>query len=221
MFQMSHIDGDHDMNIKRHQKIILPLLSILAMISLAACASDVKLPRLADDAVILAFGDSITFGTGVGPHQSYPAYLERMTRRRVVNAGMPGEGTAAGLSRLKDILGQEKPALIIICHGGNDYLRQLSHERVADNIREMVNLARKKDAAVVLIAVPTIGWSKEPAPLYREIAEDMTVPLEEKTLSAILADDSLKSDLIHPNAAGYHRMAESIVELLKKSGAID
>jgi lysophospholipase L1-like esterase len=57
--------------------------------------------------------------------------------------------------------------------------------------------------------------------MYREIAKELSIPIEEETLSTVLADSSLKSDYIHPNAAGYRRLAESIATLLKKSGAID
>ena len=209
------------MRIKRHQKVILLGLAIGAVISLAACSSTVHLPKLADDAVIVAFGDSITFGTGAGPQESYPAYLEKMIGRRVVNAGVPGEVTASGLSRLPEVLDQEKPSLVIICHGGNDYLRRLNRKQAADNIREMVRLAGQKGAAVVLVAVPALGLSVTPAPLYRDIAKEWRVPLEEETLSSILADNKFKSDLIHPNTAGYRRLAESVANLLKKSGAID
>jgi acyl-CoA thioesterase-1 len=53
------------------------------------------------------------------------------------------------------------------------------------------------------------------------IAKKLSIPIEEETLSAILANNSLKSDYIHPNAAGYRRLAESITTILKKSGAID
>lgn len=210
-----------EMSIKRRQGLTVLLPVILSAIILAACTPTVKLPRLADDAVIVAFGDSITFGTGAEPNESYPAVLGRMIGRRVVNAGVPGEVTAAGLSRLPGILEQERPALVIICHGGNDHLRRLGQKQAAVNIREMVHLAGQKGAAVVLIAVPTVGLSLTPAPLYREIAKDMTVPLDEKTLSSVLADPSLKSDIIHPNAAGYRRLAESVANLLKKCGAID
>jgi lysophospholipase L1-like esterase len=57
--------------------------------------------------------------------------------------------------------------------------------------------------------------------MYREIAKELSIPVEEETLSSILANNSLKSDYIHPNAAGYHRLAESIATLLHKSGAIE
>jgi lysophospholipase L1-like esterase len=209
------------MYIAKSQKVKFLLLSILAVFTLTACQQPACLPILDKSDVVVAFGDSITFGTGADPRESYPAVLEQMIGRRVVNAGVPGEVTAEGLSRLPQILDQEKPALLILCHGGNDTLRQLSRVQTADNIREMVRLARQRGVAVVLIAVPSLGLSVSPALMYRDIAKELKIPLEEKTLSDILADGSLKSDLIHPNAAGYRRLAEAVAMLLKKSGAID
>jgi lysophospholipase L1-like esterase len=209
------------MYVAKSQKVIFLLLAILAVFTLTACQKPASLPVLDKSDVVVAFGDSITFGTGAEPRESYPAVLEQMIGRRVVNAGVPGEVTVEGLSRLPQILDQEKPALLILCHGGNDTLRQLSRVQAADNIREMVRLARQRGVAVVLIAVPSLGLSVSPAPMYRDIAKELKIPLEEKTLSDILADGSLKSDLIHPNAAGYRRLAEAVAMLLKKSGAID
>jgi lysophospholipase L1-like esterase len=157
----------------------------------------------------------------VEPAQSYPAVLEKMIGRRVVNAGVPGEVTVDGLSRLPEILEREKPALLLLCHGGNDQLRRLNQQQAANNIREMIRLAQKRRIALVLIAVPGPGLSLSPPSMYREIAKELSIPIEEETLSTVLADSSLKSDYIHPNVAGYRCLAESIVALLKKSGAID
>ena len=209
------------MNSRIYNALISLLLTIIISVGLAACSSQPKLPRLADDAVIVAFGDSLSFGTGVEPAQSYPAVLEQLIGRRVVNVGIPGEVTGDGLSRLPEILEREKPALLLLCHGGNDQLRRLDQQQAANNIREMIRLAQDRGVAVVLIAVPAPGLSLSPPPMYREIAKELSLPLEEETLSTILADSSLKSDYVHPNAAGYRRLAESIVAILKKSGAID
>lgn len=57
-----------------------------------------RLPRIDGNGVILAFGDSLTFGTGAAPEQSYPAALERLTLRHVVRSGVPGETAAQGSS---------------------------------------------------------------------------------------------------------------------------
>jgi acyl-CoA thioesterase I len=209
------------MKSKKYIALISLLSAIIVCVNLQSCSSRPKLPHLAADAVILAFGDSLTFGTGAEPAESYPAVLEKIIGRRVVNYGVPGEVTAEGLLRLPEVLEREKPALMLLCHGGNDQLRHLNLLQAAGNIREMIRLARKANAAVVLIAVPAPGLSLSPPPMYREIAKEMSVPLEEKKLTDILTDNSLKSDLIHPNAAGYRRLAESIAALLHKSGAID
>jgi acyl-CoA thioesterase I len=144
-----------------------------------------------------------------------------MIGRKVVNAGIPGEVTAQGLARLPEVLQKERPALMIICHGGNDMLRKLNQQQAANNLRNMIRLAQEQKVAVVLIAVPAPGLSLSPPQMYREIAKELSIPLEEKILPAVLADGSLKSDYIHPNAAGYRRIAAAVVVLLKKSGAID
>lgn len=209
------------MNAKKHDFPPFLLLVIIAGLCLAACSSEPKLPLLANDAVIVAFGDSLTFGTGADPVENYPAVLEKMIGRRIVNAGVPGEVTGDGLSRLPKVLDQEKPALLLLCHGGNDLLRRLNRQTAANNLREMVRLAQNKKVAVVLIAVPGLGLSLSPPPMYREIAQELSIPVEEEALSTILADGSLRSDFIHPNAKGYRIMAESIAVLLKKRGAVE
>ncbi len=209
------------MNSRKHNALTSLLLTIIVGVGLAACSSQPKLPPLANDAVIVAFGDSLTFGTGAEPSQSYPAVLEKMIGRRVINTGVPGEVTGDGLSRLPEVLEREKPSLLLLCHGGNDQLRRLNQQQTAKNIREMIRLAQDRGVAVVLIAVPALSLSVSPPSMYREIAKELSIPIEEETLSTVLADSSLKSDYIHPNAAGYRRLAESIAAILKKSGAID
>jgi acyl-CoA thioesterase-1 len=85
----------------------------------------------------------------------------------------------------------------------------------------LIQLARGKNVSVVLIAVPSPGLSLSPPPLYRKIAREMSVPIEENILSDVLGNGSLKSDYIHPNAKGYRLLAESIAALLRKNGAIN
>jgi acyl-CoA thioesterase I len=209
------------MNSKRFNRPIWLLLLIVLGIGTTDCASGTRLAPLAGNAVVLAFGDSLTYGTGAEPAESYPAFLEKLIGRKVVNAGIPGEISEEGLSRLPKVLDHEKPALLLLCHGANDLLRHLNPQQASDNIRAMIRLARERGVAVVLIAVPAPGLSLSPSPIYRQIARDSKLPLEESILATVLADASLKSDYIHPNAAGYRRMAEALANLLKKSGAIE
>ena len=169
---------------------------------------------------MLAFGDSLTFGTGAGVEDSYPAVLAAITGRNVIRAGVPGEVSAEGLKRLPALLEQHRPQLVIICHGGNDILRKLDLRKLSANLRDMIETARSHGAEVLLIGVPEPGLLLSPADHYREVAEELEVPLEAEALAEILGHRSLKSDTIHPNAAGYRKLAQAIADLLAETGAI-
>jgi lysophospholipase L1-like esterase len=186
----------------------------------AGCGQQAKLPRLAPDAVVLAFGDSLIYGTGANEEENYPAHLARMTGRRVVRDGVPGEVSATGLGRLPAALDEHQPRLLILCHGGNDFLRRLPKEQAAENVRAMIRLAKSRGVDVLLIGTPEIGFTLTPPEFYAGIAKQFGIPYEGDVLTKILRNGDLKSDQIHPNARGYRLMAERVADLLRKSGAI-
>lgn len=196
-------------------------LALAACVALAACGEKTPaLPRLGPQDVVLAFGDSLTYGTGARPAESYPAVLERLIGRKVVAAGVPGEVSATGLARLPAVLEAAAPQLLVLCHGGNDLLRKLDERELAANLRAMIGLARSRGVAVVLVAVPKPGLFPDAHPVYAAVAGELGVPLERDALKAILTDNELKSDPIHPNARGYARLAEAVAGLLRKASAL-
>ncbi|MEO8144986.1 MAG: arylesterase [Betaproteobacteria bacterium] len=195
------------------------LVAALLLIT-TGCSQQAKLPPLAPDAVVLAFGDSLTYGTGANEAESYPAQLARITGRRVVREGVPGEVSATGLERLPAALDEHRPRLLILCHGGNDFLRRLPKAQAAENVRAMIRLAKARGIGVLLIGTPDIGFTLTPPDFYGEIAKQFGIPYEGDVLTKILRDVSLKADQVHPNAQGYRLMAERVAELLRKSGAI-
>lgn len=198
------------------------LLALALVSMLAACGDKTPpLPRLGAEDVILAFGDSLTYGTGAGQSESYPAVLAQLIGRKVVGAGVPGETTAEGLERLPATLDEVQPKLLLLCMGGNDMLRKMSAAGIEANLRAMVQLARTRGVGVVLIGVPTPELFGGPPELYDRVAKEFSLPLERKALNDILFDRSLKSDTIHPNAAGYRRFAQALADLLKKAGAVE
>jgi acyl-CoA thioesterase-1 len=191
-----------------------------ALLLASGCGQRAKLAPLPADAVVLAFGDSLTFGTGARESESYPAQLSRLAGRRVVREGVPGEVSAVGLKRLPGALDEHQPRLLLLCHGGNDFLRRLPKAEAAANVRAMIQLARSRGVEVLLIGTPEFGFLLTPPDFYAEIAKEFGIPYEGEVLGKILRDSNLKSDQVHPNAAGYRLMAERIYELLKKSGAV-
>src|SRR5258706_627300 len=198
------------------------LLTVLAAaaVALSGCSRGPRLDKLERDAVVLAFGDSLTFGTGADPRESYPAVLERAIGRRVVNAGVPGEVSAEGLARLPETLDEVQPRLLILCHGGNDFLRRLDEARAAENLRAMIRLARSRGIAVVLLATPKPGLPPSVPRFYGEIASEFALPFEDEVIRSVLFDNALKSDMVHPNARGYAAIAAALQKLLRKGGAI-
>jgi len=201
--------------------VVARIVFIIASCLLAGCADQPPpLSPLPRDAVILAFGDSLTRGTGAGSAASYPAVLGDLTGRTVVNAGIPGELSAAGLTRLPGVLESTNPQLMILCHGGNDMLRKHSLGQLATNLRAMITLARQRGVEVVLVGVPAPGLLLGTAAIYRDIAASMDVPLEDDVLADVLGDAGLKSDPIHPNAAGYRVVAEAVYALLRAAAAL-
>jgi lysophospholipase L1-like esterase len=193
----------------------------LAAALLAACGPSIpKLPRLDSGAVVLAFGDSLTFGTGASPQQAYPAELGRLISRKVVAAGVPGETSEEGLRRLPGVLEEVKPQLLILCHGGNDFLRKMDEGAAARNVREMIRIAREQGVSVMLIATPKPGFGASRVPFYEEIGRELAIPVEAEALADVLTSSKYKSDLVHPNADGYAVIAKSVAKVLRKAGAI-
>jgi acyl-CoA thioesterase-1 len=193
---------------------------VLVVVALCGCGERPKLERLAPDAVVLAFGDSLTYGTGAAEDESYPAQLEKLIGRRVVRAGVPGEVTAQALERLPAALDEHAPRLLLLCIGGNDFLRRLGKQQAEKNVRDMVKLARSRGVAVLLVGTPEPGFTVSPPAFYAGIAKEYRVPYEGAIIGEVLKDRSLKADPIHPNARGYRLIAERLAVLLRDSGGI-
>lgn len=192
----------------------------LVCISLAACSRGPALNYLPPDAVILAFGDSLTRGTGAASGQGYPEQLAALTGREVINRGVPGETSAQGLARLPGVLDEVQPELLLLCHGGNDILRTLSMVQMQSNLQQMIDLARERDIQVVLIGVPKRSLLLREEPIYRQLAEKNALPLLDDVVADVLGESELRSDRVHPNSAGYRQMAEALRELLVEKGAL-
>ncbi|WP_297441976.1 arylesterase [Sulfurimonas sp.] len=170
------------------------------------------------DTKVVAFGDSITYGYRVAKEDSYPSQLSKLLQTEVINAGVNGEVTSEALRRLPKILEKYNPKILIICEGGNDIIRRKSLLKAKENIKKMIEIARKKNVHVVLVGVPTMEvLTLSTAQIYYEIAQELNVPLDSSSLENILGDSYLKIDQIHPNAEGYKILANSLANIITET----
>lgn len=195
--------------------------ALVLPVMLASCGE--KVPRLAPvgpSDVIVAFGDSLTYGTGASASESYPAVLARLVNRNIVSAGVPGEVTGGGLARLESVLEEHKPALMIVCLGGNDMLRKQQDAEIKANLRAIIRTIQGRGISVMLVGVPKPALITSAPDFYAELAREFSIPYEGKIVTDVLYHSDQKSDSIHPNVKGYRRIAEAIAGLMKKAGAI-
>ena len=207
----------------RHPYLRPFLLCICVLVSVVVSGCGERhpsLPRLDPTDVVLAFGDSLTYGTGARPGESYPEVLSEMIGRTVVSAGVPGERTGEGVERLDDVLDLHQPRIMLLCLGGNDMLRKVDASETENNLRQMIEAATARGIGVVLIGVPKPALLGGTAQFYERIADDYALPYEGEVLNEILRDSTYKSDPVHPNARGYRLLATALAEVLRRSGAI-
>lgn len=190
----------------------------------AACGREQPLPALGAGARVLAFGDSVTYGSGAGVDEDWPTLLAAATGWDIINAGIPGDTAQAGQHRLQALLDEFSPALVLVEIGGNDFLRRRSAPEIKEDLRQIVRLARASGAQVVLIAVPALSLTGAligrlpDAPLYGELAAEEGVPLVPEVFAAVLSEAGLRADRIHPNAEGYREMAAGLHARLRTIG---
>src|ERR1035437_4262498 len=154
-------------------------LIVLLGVLLGACkASSPKYEPFAPGAVVIAFGDSVTHGTGAKQGEDYPARLAERSGWKVMNAGVPGDTAEAAKSRIDGMLRETSPALVIVELGGNDFLRRRADRDVKEDLREILRTARKSGAITALVAVPEFSLlgagtgSLSDSAIYSELAKE-------------------------------------------------
>lgn len=192
----------------------------LLLIVLMACDKGQIFHKLRPNSVILAFGDSLTYGTGAEKGFSYPEQLKRLIARNVVNAGLAGETSAEGARRLPGVLDEVDPDLVILCHGGNDMLQKLDKQQLKENLRRMFEAVNQRGIPMVMIAVPQPGLLLSDADVYGDLAKELNIPLVDDVLGDLLSNRQLKSDHVHLNDLGYGKLAEKVADKLIELGVI-
>jgi acyl-CoA thioesterase-1 len=196
--------------------VLLPVVFLANVATLAVPPA----PSRDDAPRIVALGDSLTSGRGIGKADAYPAVLQERLEDagyhyQVVNAGVSGDTTGRALRRFRDVLDGDVKVLIVAL-GANDGLRGVPVGRLEANLSLIVEEAQRRGIGVVLVgmdALPLHGWAYSVAfhRAYEEIAERYRVPLVPFVLVNVMTDPSLmQGDHAHPNQAGARAIADLI-----------
>lgn len=177
---------------------------------------------VAGELTVLALGDSLFAGYGLGPGESYPAHLEaalkaRGTPVRIVNAGVSGDTTADGLARVDFVLKgmSTKPTLAIISLGGNDMLRAVPPAETRKNLEAILAKFKAAKVPVVLLqllAAPNLGkdYADQFNPIYPELAKQYGATLVPFWLAPLQGHpELLQGDHIHPTLPGIDKLVDA------------
>jgi acyl-CoA thioesterase I len=164
---------------------------------------------------IICFGDSLTFGTGAAKGMDYPSQLSRMISRPVLNKGFPGDTTDRALARLEQEVLSQSPRIVLITLGGNDLKNGVPKDTAFRNLKKITESIQAKGALVVIggIDLPIGGRGFDEG--YKRLCNETGAILIPNIFEGIMGNMSFMSDSIHPNDAGYTRMAEKFYGALK------
>jgi acyl-CoA thioesterase I len=171
--------------------------------------------------VIVAFGDSLTEGTGVSEEEAYPAQLEEMLKVDgydviVYNEGVSGELSGGAVQRIDTVLAHD-PDIVILETGVNDILQGVPFEQTSTNINTIIDELQASNVTVILAGMEAYGsyqgYSIQIQTMYPRIAEEQNVPFIPFFLAGVAGVPELNlPDYVHPNAAGYRIIAEQNVK---------
>lgn len=162
----------------------------------------------------VAFGDSLTEGTGATEGHDYPRVLGQRLGIAILNRGRSGDTTAAGLARLDDVL-QLNPRVVLLCLGGNDGLQRSSQSQMLANLGTIIDRLHQQDAFVVLMGVRSATLRDQNRKPFRQLAREKQVFHVPNILEGVFAKPIYMSDALHPNDEGYHRIAERLAQQLE------
>ena len=190
----------------------------LSITGMAASAEPLK---------IVGFGDSLMAGYQLGPKDSFAAKLEAALKAKgldvtVANAGVSGDTTAAGLSRI-DWSVPEGTQLVVLELGANDMLRGLPPEQTRRNLDTMLKRLTDRGIAVVLagmMAAPNLGpaYGKSYNAIFPDLAKKYNVPLVPFFLDGVVGVSGLQiDDGIHPNPKGVDVMVQRSLPVIERA----
>jgi acyl-CoA thioesterase I len=198
-----------------HLRLFVQALTFVAILATASQAAAARTLRL------VALGDSLTAGLGLGPGKAFPDRLEAALRAegfdvKVINAGVSGDTAADGLARYDWSVPRDADALIIEL-GANDMLRGLKPDATKATLAAILDKARAAHLPTLLTgmrAAPNLGpdYGGAFAAIYTALAKTYGVQLYPFFLDGVAGDPKLNQpDGLHPNAAGVEIIVQKIL----------
>jgi lysophospholipase L1-like esterase len=179
---------------------------------LPGCGRDV--PKASRDGPIVAFGDSLVYGTG-SSGGGFVKLLERGIGRPIENLGVPGDTTADGLARIDEVLDLDAGVVIVLL-GGNDFLRQVPQDTTFANLSTIIERLQDDGAAVLLAGVRGGLVRDHFAARYEELADRHGTAYVHDVLDDTFGVDGYMADQVHPNDAGYRVIADRMLPVLQQ-----
>lgn len=175
--------------------------------------------------LVVFLGDSLAAGLHLPADQAFPAVVQRELARegvpfRLVNAGVSGDTTAGGLSRVNWIM-KQKPRLVVLELGSNDGMRGLPLSLIEQNLRAMIDAIRAQGAAVLLLGMrlpPSFGaeYTADFTALFARVASDTKVAFVPFFHEGVAGVPELNlPDGIHPTEEGHRRIAAKLAPHLR------
>lgn len=164
---------------------------------------------------IVAFGDSLVYGIGAQEGEGFVAQLSTKIEKPIINMGVPGNTTAEGLARLNTVLALN-PSLVLVLLGGNDYLRRVPAEQTFANIDAIITELTKREIGVVLLGVQGGVLSDPFEKEFERLSKKHDIPYVPNVLDGIIMKKELMNDMVHPNTAGYTKIADKVYSVLAK-----
>lgn len=163
---------------------------------------------------IVAFGDSLVEGVGATRGNDLVSLLSARIGAPIVNLGESGDTTAQGLARLNE-LDPYHPKVVILLLGGNDYLQRIPEAQTFENLGNIIENIEGRGAIVLLLGVRGGVLQDHFANEFERLSDTYETAYVSDVLSGLIGHDQLMTDQIHPNDAGYAKLAERVYPVLK------
>jgi acyl-CoA thioesterase-1 len=163
--------------------------------------------------VIIAFGDSLVEGYGAPRGGDFVSKLSISLGVPIQNYGRSGDTTADGIARVKEVEGRGDIAILLL--GGNDALKKVPVSQTKENLATLIKRLQADGKTHVILVGVLGGFPSDPyAPMFRELAKEYQVTYVPNILSGLIANTKYMSDQVHPNEAGYEKIAERLAPIL-------